>query len=129
MGIRHTAIKSVGADKRVYDSKFEASYANDLHLLKKAKHIKDYEPQVKLPLNINGYNIGSYTADFIVHHLDGSKEIVETKGYATPVFRLRWKIVEALYQDKYKCTCVFQGKGKLSKIKKMKKYARKTVVL
>lgn len=112
--------KSVkGKDGKIYDSRFEASQGNELELRKKAKDIKDYQTQVNFPLIVNGYNVGTYVADFLIIHNDGSKEILEAKGFATPVFRLKWKLVEALYSDTHTITCVFQGKGKLRKPKKV----------
>lgn len=83
-----------------YDSKFEASYAQELDLRKKAKDIKDWEAQVNLSLEVNGYKVCDYRIDFIVYHNDGTTEYVETKGFATPVWRLKWKLFEALYSDK-----------------------------
>lgn len=107
-----------GSDGNIYGSKFEAGYGNELELRKKAGDIKDYQTQVNMPLKVNGYSLGVYIADFIITHNDGSKEVVETKGFATPVFRLKWKIVEALYSDEYKLTVEFMGKGKLRHAKK-----------
>lgn len=83
-----------------YDSGFEAGYAAELDLRVKAKDIKSWERQVKIPLDVNGYHIANYYIDFIIHHLDGITEYVETKGYATDVWRMKWKIFEALYGDK-----------------------------
>lgn len=95
-----------------YDSKFEASKAQDLDLLKKAGEIKDYEAQKTLELVVNGYLVCTYKIDFIVHHNDGVTEYVETKGYATPTWKLKWKLFEALYGDKpnVKLTVEYQGK-------------------
>lgn len=111
----YTAKTVKGRDGKIHDSKFEAGYGEELRLLKRAKQIKDYQTQVNFPLVVKGYKLGVYIADFVVHHLDGSQEIVETKGWATPVFRLKWKIVEALYSEDYKITCIMQGKGRLRK--------------
>jgi hypothetical protein len=105
-----------------YDSKFEAGYAQGLNLRIKAKDIKSYDEQVVLDLNVNGYHVCTYKIDFIIHHNDGSTEYVETKGYPTPVWRLKWKLFEALYADlpNTKLTVVFQGKGKMPKIRRIK---------
>jgi hypothetical protein len=83
----------------VYDSKFEAGYAGELALRLKVKEIKKIERQVRIPLDVNGFHICSYIADFVVTNKDGSKEIHETKGFATEVFRLKWKLLEALYPE------------------------------
>ena len=84
----------------LYDSKFEAGYAQELDLRVKAKDIKSWEKQKKLELVVNNYVVCTYKIDFIITHNDDSLEYVETKGYATPIWRLKWKLFEALYGDK-----------------------------
>ena len=93
------------------DSKFEAGKAQELELLKKAGKIKDFNEQVKIPLVVNGLIICNYYIDFLVEHLDGTLEYVETKGYATEVWKLKWKLFEALFsQDpNVKLTVEYQG--------------------
>jgi hypothetical protein len=95
------------------DSKFEAGKANELELLKKAGEIKDFREQVTLELIVNTYLVCTYKIDFIVEHHDGMFEYIETKGYATPQWKLKWKLFEALYSDKpnTKLTLEFQGKS------------------
>lgn len=83
-----------------YHSKLEAQYATDLDMLKKAGQIKDWERQVKISLDVNGYHIANYYIDFIVYHTNGTTEYVEVKGFPTEVWRLKWKLFEALYSDK-----------------------------
>lgn len=89
-----------------YHSKFEAAYAADLDLRVKAGDIKGWERQRKLSLDVNGYHIANYFIDFVVIHNDGSEELVEVKGFETEVWRLKWKLAEAIYSDKYKMTVV-----------------------
>lgn len=104
-----------------YDSKFEAGYAEELELRKKAGEIKDFEEQKTLDLISNGYKIGTYKIDFVVYHHDETIEYVETKGYATPVWRLKWKVFESMYGDdpNITLTVVKQGKFYLRKPKKL----------
>ena len=96
-----------------FDSKFEGGKAVELDLLLKTGKIKGYEKQTKIPLVVNGYHICNYYIDFVVFHNDGSTEYCETKGYATDVWKLKWKIFEALYSDlpDVKLTVEFQGKS------------------
>lgn len=119
---RYYSSKSIkGADGKIYDSKFEGGYGDELYYRKLAKDIKDYQTQVPLDLIVNGYKIGKYIADFIITHNDGSKEIVETKGFSTDVFKLKWKLVEALYSDKYTLTLLMQkGERNFRKPKKIR---------
>lgn len=84
----------------IYDSKFEAEYARDLDLRLKAKQIKSWERQVKIPLDIGKFHIANYYIDFVVYHNDDTIEYVETKGYAHEVWKMKWKIFEALYSEK-----------------------------
>lgn len=95
-----------------FDSKFEAGYAQELELRKKAGDIADYQCQVKIPLIVNGYIVADYWIDFVITHNDGTLEYVETKGRAGEVWKLKWKIFEALFSDKpdVKLTVEYQGK-------------------
>ena len=107
---KHSYYKTAKQGKN--DSKFEASKAQELELLKRAKEIKGYEEQVKIPLEVNGYHICNYYIDFVVQHNDGDTEYVETKGYATDVWKLKWKLFEALYDKPgNKLTVEYQGKS------------------
>ena len=116
----YTSAKTTkGLDGSYYASMFEASYANELYARKKNKEIDSYDTQVSFPLVVNGYKIASYIADFVVYHLDGSDEIVETKGLMLPVFRIKWSLMEALYSEDYKMTLLLQGKGKFRHPKKV----------
>ena len=105
-----------------YDSKFEAGYAQELELRKKAGDIKDWISQEVLDLNVNGYRVCTYKIDFIIFHNDGTEEYVETKGYPTPVWRLKWKLFEALYtKPGNKLTVIYQGKNPKFRVPKPKK--------
>jgi len=119
-----TTAKKTNFNGKIFDSKFEAGHAQEMELRKKAKDIKDYSTQVNFPLIITNplgekFNVGTYIADFVIYHNDGSKEIWESKGFATPVFRQKWRLVEALYSHEYKLTCVMMGKGKLRQARKV----------
>lgn len=107
----YTSAKTTrGLDGSYYASMFECSYANELYARKQNKEIESYETQFNMPLIVNGQKIATYIADFIIHHLDGTDEVVETKGFATPIFRMKWKLVCALYEHEYKITLLMQGK-------------------
>ena len=116
-----TAKKTVNNNGRMNDSKFEAGYANELILRKKAGDIKDFEEQVTLDLEVNGYRVCTYRIDFIVYHNDGMTEYVECKGYPTDVWKLKWKLFEALFTDKpdTRLTIEMQGKYKPPKLRKL----------
>ena len=84
----------------IYHSKFEASYARELDLRLKTKEIEKWERQKKISLDVNGYHICNYYIDFIVYHHDKTIEYVEVKGFETWLWRIKWKLFEALYSDK-----------------------------
>lgn len=83
-----------------YHSAYEASVARDLDLRKKAKDIKSWERQVKIPLKVNGVTIGNYYIDFIIKHNDGTIEYLEAKGMETDLWRWKWKHLEAQLKNK-----------------------------
>jgi len=106
-----------------YDSGFEASYAQELDLRIKAKDIKSYDRQVNLDLIVNDFVVCQYRIDFIIHHNDNTTEYVECKGYQTDVWKLKWKLFCALYQElpDVKLTVIQQGRNH-PKMRKIKKY-------
>ena len=86
----------------MFDSKLEVIVAKELDLMLSGEAIKLWSRQYKMDLIVNGAKVGFYKADFWVKHNDGSEEIIECKGsmkIATSTWRLRWKIVHALYPD------------------------------
>lgn len=82
---------------RTYDSKAEAKRAGELDILLRAGHIKSWEPQPKFEIVVNEKKICTYRADFKVEYPDGTTEIEDVKGVRTPVYKLKKKLVEALY--------------------------------
>lgn len=105
-----------------YDSKFEAGYAQELEIRKKAKDIRDFAAHVRTPLVVNDNHVCDYLIDFVIQHNDGTEEYVETKGFATEVWKLKWKLFCALYQDDpgKTITLIMQGKQKPPKLRKYK---------
>ena len=79
-----------------FPSKKEGGRYLELKLLEKAGHIKNLELQPRYDLIINGKNCGFYKADFRFFE-GGKRKIVDVKGVRTPVYILKKKIVEALY--------------------------------
>lgn len=107
----------------VYDSGFEASIAMELDMRVKSGELTKWERQKTIPLNCNGYIVGTYKIDFVAYHADGRIEYIEAKGYATDVWKLRWKIFESMFQDqdKYILTIIKQKNNwNMRNIKKAK---------
>jgi len=120
---RYFNTRKVNTFGRQYDSKFEAAYGQELEFRKRAGEIEDYDTHLRMPLEVNGYVVCDYYIDFAIYHKDGTTEYVETKGYATDTWKLKWKLFCALYEDDESCkiTLVMQGKQRPPKLRKIKK--------
>lgn len=94
--------KTTTFNDRAYDSKLEAKYAQQLDTALKGGAIRGVTAQFRLDLSVNGTHICNYIVDFLVTNNDGSLELWEIKGYETDVWKLKWKLAQALYGDKYK---------------------------
>jgi len=85
-------------DGYIFDSSAEARRYSELKILEAAGEIIGLVLQPKYEIVVNQKRIGSYRADFRYHDVVLHKLIVEdVKGMETPVFRLKKKLVEALY--------------------------------
>lgn len=84
---------------KIYDSKKEARYAEQLHLRKLAGEILEIHPQYCLRLDIDGKHICKYYVDFMVILKDGSEQYHEVKGFETDVWRIKWKMALAIYGE------------------------------
>lgn len=82
-----------------YDSRREADFAMELDWRVKAKDIKGWERQIRIPLIVNGKKICVYVMDFVITNNDNSLEYVEVKGFKTAVWKLKYKLFEALYPE------------------------------
>lgn len=85
-----------------YDSKFEASVAEELTLRVKAKDILDFDKQFKVEMwayDKDGKPAMKVThkVDFRIHHKDGSFELLEAKGLETSDYRMRRKWLETFW--------------------------------
>jgi protein associated with RNAse G/E len=85
----------------IFDSRKEAEYCYKLDLAKKAFYPKDkvisYDMQVPFEVKVNGAKICTYKLDFKVTYADNTIKFIDVKGMKTPVYRLKKKLVEAIY--------------------------------
>lgn len=85
-----------------YDSKFEASVAQDLDLRLKAGDIKAVEPQFKVEIwcyrenGLQAFKI-SHKVDFRITNNDDSYTLLEAKGLETTDYRWRRKFLENIF--------------------------------
>ena len=80
-------------DRIRFASKKECGYYSDLKLRKYAGEIVFFLMQVPfvLPGGVK------YVVDFVEFHKDGTVHFVDVKGYATPEFKAKKKMVESIY--------------------------------
>lgn len=88
---------------RNFDSLLEANHAKMLDSMKRAKQPADRVVaviyQYRIPLEVKNTLIANYVADFYVSFADGHHEVHETKGVKTDVYKLKKKLVTAIYGD------------------------------
>lgn len=98
-------IDRVGKERRTVDnvtfaSLKEAKRYQDLKLLLSCGRITELKLQQRFDLMVNGQKVGAYVADFVYRRSgqDYSGLIVEdAKGYKTDVYRLKKKLMQAIY--------------------------------
>lgn len=92
---KYKAVK-VEIDGIKFDSKKEGRRYRQLKLLEKAGEISNLSLQPRFDLIVNGAKCGFYKADF--KYTENGKEVIEdVKGMLTPVYRLKKKLVKAIY--------------------------------
>lgn len=89
--------KKTEVDGIVFDSRREASRYLELKILERAGEIQDLILQPSFDLIVQGgKKVGKYYADF--RYSMGEKSVVEdAKGAKTAVYKLKKRIVEAVY--------------------------------
>ncbi|QEV91029.1 DUF1064 domain-containing protein [Bacillus velezensis] len=123
-------------DGFTFDSRAEAKYYEQLKWLKVSKQIKDFKLQPRFLLqeafkkNGKTFRKIEYIADFEVHNLDGSIEIIDIKGVETTEFAIKRKLYERLYETPLKVLALDKALGfiELDELKKLKRKAGKTTV-
>ncbi len=80
-----------------FASRREARRYQALDLLQRAGEIRDLELQPAFPIRVNDVTVAKYVADFRYVTRMGEVVIEDAKGVRTPVYRLKKKLVEALY--------------------------------
>lgn len=84
-----------------FSSKGEARRYRELLLLQSAGEIDDLQLQVKFPLVVNNTRVAFYVADF-TYNQNGYQVIEDFKGVSTSIFRLKWKILQAMFAENAK---------------------------
>lgn len=80
-----------------FDSIKECSRYKQLLLLQKVGKVIKIELQPRYDIRVNNKFCGFYKADFKVFYSDGSIVIEDVKGMKLPLYKLKKKLVEAIY--------------------------------
>lgn len=80
-----------------FDSTGEYTRWCELRLLERQGAITDLRRQVPYPLVVNGEKVGTFVSDY-TYREDGETIVEDYKGYATPLYRLKKRLMSALYR-------------------------------
>ncbi len=84
-------------DGILFASKGEAQRYWELKMMQNCGEITDLELQPRYPIVVNGEKICTYVADFRYTAKDGTKIVEDYKGFRTPIFKLKKKLMRACY--------------------------------
>lgn len=95
---KYSSVKTV-VDGISFDSKAEARRYGELKLAELAGEIDDLQLQPEFLLLVStGASVGKYRADFRYYdHAQQAWIVEDVKGMKTPVYKLKKRIVEAVY--------------------------------
>jgi len=101
---KYRAIRTM-VDGIYFDSKREANRYSELKIMEKAGIINSLKLQPEFKCVVNGKKVCTYKADFEYLMVDdigpqgqiGYYIVEDVKGFKTPVYRLKKKLVEACY--------------------------------
>lgn len=94
---KYRARRAQNADGSWSDSKKEARLDARMMDLKLEPDVEKVERKVKYPLIINGHDCGYYESDWTVYRKDGTSQVYDAKGFKTPVYRLKKKLMKAIH--------------------------------
>lgn len=94
---KYRAVKTE-VDGIIFASKKEANRYCELKLLERAGEISNLKLQPEYLIIVNGQEVCKYKADFSYRDEKTVTQVVEdTKGFKTPVYRLKKKLMKACY--------------------------------
>jgi hypothetical protein len=112
--------KKTWVDNICFRSKLEADRYVQLKLQQAAGLISNLSLQPRFRIEINGIKICDYIADFMYQEGRNPKApiiVEDAKGQILPVFRIKWKMVHAIYGDRYTFRIWPEKKRLKSKVK------------
>ncbi len=81
-----------------YDSRLEVGFAEELDQRIAAGEKFTWKRQVLLDLKVSGKKVCGYKMDFVLDHGNDTFELVETKGFPTPEWKIKWRLLEILIE-------------------------------
>ena len=104
--------RKVKIDGITFDSKGEARRYGELRLMEKQGLISRLTVHPRYDLTVNHQKICTYVADFEYRDEGNNRRIEDFKGVVTPVFRIKWKLFEAIHLAKIE---IVTAKGRILK--------------
>jgi hypothetical protein len=90
--------KPTEAGGHTFHSRKEAAHYQELLLRVQAGEIERLALQPRFPIVVNGVKVCEYRADFTYWDVaQGRVVTVDVKGYATQVYKIKKKLVKAVY--------------------------------
>lgn len=123
--------KKIELDGNVFDSKAEARYYEELKLQQEQSKILFFRLQPRYELQESFKKSGKlhrkieYVADFEIHHLDGSIETIDVKGFETTDFAIKRKLFEKKFPHKLTLLAFSQIDGGWIELDELKAARRK----
>lgn len=90
--------RKITIDNIVFASQKEGRRYSELKILQKIGTITDLRLQHPFHFQIGNCKIAKYIADFTYYDRDNGFIVEDCKGFKTPVYRLKRKLMKALYQ-------------------------------
>ena len=87
--------KKVAIDQYVFDSQKEGRRYIELKALLHSGQISNLEVHPRFKLEVYGFPIAVYEADFAYDDLDGTHTVEDAKGYRTREYKLKKKLMRA----------------------------------
>ena len=92
--------RKVKLDGYTFDSQGEARRYQDLKLLERQGRTFSLTIHPRYDLKVAGKKICTYVADFAYRDEGNNRRVEDFKGVLTPVFKIKWKLFEALFDIK-----------------------------
>ncbi|MGA2091787.1 MAG: DUF1064 domain-containing protein [Sedimentisphaerales bacterium] len=90
-------IRSANGDGTFSDSRKEARIDAEYQTLLRCGQLKKVERKKRFPLVVEGVKICDYECDWVVTDKKGETAVIDAKGFKTPVYKIKKKLMKALY--------------------------------